>query len=500
MARIPEEIRKVERPPNTVVIPAAKDGRYPVREKIREGKAFKNGRIVGYITGDRFEFKEYGVHYLDRFESVLKYPVSSQSFRTIIENGMEYVDKTMLISDIIDDGLGGVHLYSRPNRFGKSLNLDMIGCFFDIRDKGKDDLFKGLEIESFPYYSRYAEQKNAYPVIRLNMCSISTEDEKSMFSSLRSIVANAYMDAKDYLVSDDECVGIDHNVRMFIEKRSSDEDLITSIRELAFYLYKSTGKGSVILMDEYDSFLQGLIGADPEKYKTIVSPLEMFVVSTFKDNRYLSYGVITGVMRVSPIGMVSGLDNAVMHDIFDRKSAKRFGYTENEVGMLLRRASKNSNFDSTEAMRSIKRMYDGYEFGGVGIYNPLSINLFLANGDLKDPRPYWDQSYDNQLLDSLLDSVQESVQEEIAGMVKGWSKEAIICPATLYGDLRGDERDGSRLLSLLVTTGYLKASALETLPVSYRCIVSLPNEEVRYAFDKFLDRMNARVGSVYGQK
>lgn len=499
MARIPEEIRKVERPPNTVVIPAAKDGRYPVREKIREGNAFKNGRIVGYISGDRFEFKEYGVHYLDRFESVLRYPISTQSFRKVIEEGMEYVDKTMLISQIIDRGTGCVHIYTRPTRFGKSLNLDMLGCFFDINDRGKEDLFRGLDIEYHPLYYRYAAEKNSYPVIRLNMRSISTEDRGSLLSSLRYIVANAYIDAEDLILGNEKCARYEQRILTFIDQSSSDESLLTSISELSTYLFKSTGKASVILMDEYDAFIQGMIGADPERFESIVSILANFMISTFKDNRYLSYGVITGIMRMSQTGIISGLNNAIVHDIFDRESAEYFGYTEDEVGFLLRRASKNPNFDSTAAMDSIRRMYDGYEFGGAGIYNPRSINMFLDYGDLKNPKSYWEQRSDNPILNRLLDSAPESVQNGIADMIEGRSTDAVITPSTLYSDLGGGDRDGSRLLSVLVMTGYLKASVLETLESGYRCLVSLPNGETRHAYDHLLERVRDMRGGYSGR-
>ena len=253
------------------------------------------------------------------------------------------------------------------------------------------------------------------------------------------------------------------------------------------------GAKPVVLMDEYDAFLQDMGRVPPERFNEVIKALSRFMVATFKSNMDFTVGVVTGILRLSQTGMLSGLNNPNMHDIFDEGTGGFFGYTENEVEGLIRGYVPDP-FRS-KAMAYVREIYDGYLFGGTEVYNPRSVNMYLAGGrfDVRS-KEYWEQSRRNQLLDSLLSSVSESVQDRIAGLAAEKDREmsASIEASAVYQDLYCNPSE-TALVSCLVTSGYLKARPVDEVGTSaFECMVSVPSLEMAHAYDGLMSRARAR--------
>ncbi len=427
-------------------------------------------------------------------------PVNDEPFEVIRANDMMYVDKTEALVDLCSEvSRGGfpLHLYTRPSRFGKTMLQDTMDRFFNVAYAGNQDLFEGLEISRHREFDRL---KNRFPVIRIDMQGVDASDEGSLLESLRETISETYSSIQSQYGS--EWMS-EETRRLFSEHISS----VVPAGSVPFSILRLSGALSrelvgpdgellntkpVILMDEYDSFLNRL--GSPLVFDHIASVLSNFMVLTFKTNRNRSLGVITGILTLADTGLISDLNNIVSHDIFDRRSARYFGYTEEEVDWILDTyLPPGADLGLVDA--NIKRAYNGYDFGGLSIYNPRSVNMYLRNEEFEDPPAVWTKRRENSVLDGLLSKAPEKVQDEIASLVlyKGRTKEMAIRPSTLYSDLLRDDRVCTRLYSYLVMTGYLKASVRRRMSNgSVLCDVSLPSNEMKNAYEDLLARVRER--------
>ncbi|MBE6519145.1 MAG: hypothetical protein E7Z70_06400 [Thermoplasmata archaeon] len=489
MVRIPENIRKVKRPKNTVVTPPSKDGRYPVRIKEidSDGKQ-KNGATIGYIYGEMFipsgEITEHFVHHRSS-----RFSTSAMGFRELLENGFAYVDKTSLIAEILDSDPRSVHFFTRPTRFGKTLNLDMLDCFFNIETAGILDYFYGMKITDSPYYTEYRRYKGSFPVIRLNMGSIDASNADAVNRSLGNMVSDLFRRKRQRLSEFPEFDSYRFWFDRFIDGTASEQDISTSIMDLSSCIFSCYGKRAIILIDEYDSFIQTM-GGDNSGRDSVLGILSRFMTSTLKHNDNLEYGVVTGVLRLSQTGMISGLNNTVIHDIFDERTGDCFGYTNDDLDDLLDRTIPEES-DRVSVKAAIKKAYDGYVFGGREIYNPRSVNMYLSEGTFgHPPRAYWDQQRHNAFLDDMLNRAPRWILNEIAALMDtdGFKVRKEVDPSVSYWDLNDDDFEGTHLYSILVTTGYLRAEVVERGIRTYICDISLPNEEVRESYRDLIRR------------
>jgi len=280
-------------------------------------------------------------------------------------------------------------------------------------------------------------------------------------------------------------------------------DATLSIKDLSRSLFshlvdrdsKKVGTKPVILMDEYDAFMQKMGKVPPEEFDSISKILSDFIVATFKENTSLSLGVMTGVMTLSRTGILSGLNNAAVHTLFDEGSAGFFGYSEDDVGRLLEIYAPEGS-DRSRMMKTVKDTYDGYVFGGKEAYNPRSLNLYLSAGRFDSPPPdYWGGVRDNSFLNALIGATPEDLQESIALLTadRGRVKKLEISQTAVYQDLY-DSPTESNLCSCLVSMGYLRARPLEERsglsPVM--CEVSLPNKEFQSAYGELIEKVRSK--------
>ena len=309
-----------------------------------------------------------------------KLPIGISNFKDIIEKNYYYFDKTKFIEDILEDG-AQVKLFTRPRRFGKTLNMSMLKYFFDVRNKEENrKLFENLEVSKSEYFG---EQGN-YPVISISFRNYDKENWETGFRTIKTTIANMYAENK-FLMDSLDKRELQKFEDIWLEK--DDGDWEGSLRNLVQYLYEYYGKKVVVLIDEYDqpiidSYIKGY-------YDKAISFFKSFYGLVLKDNEYLEMGVMTGILRVAKENIFSGLNNLEVHTILDSEFTEYFGIMENEVEDSLK------DFDLEYELIDVQKWYNGYLFGEMNVYNPWSIINFLKRGKLK---PYWVNTSGNGLI------------------------------------------------------------------------------------------------------
>ena len=401
--------------------------------------------------------------------NTLNLPVGIENFEEIRQLGFYYIDKTRLIEQLLQ-GWGKVTLFTRPRRFGKTLNMSMLKSFFEI---GADkSLFEGL------YISGNKELCDAYmgryPVIFLSLKGVDGLDFTTARRMLCAILKNE-LDRHYYLKTSDALT--DEDRTLFIKMlQGSYDNIEDSIRMLSKLLFKHFGQKVVILIDEYDvpldkAFQNGY-------YKEMVSLIRGLFGQALKTNEFLQFAVLTGCLRISKESIFTGLNNFKVMSITDSRFDEQFGFTDGDVRRLLSDYGMDSHFDE------IKEWYDGYHFGRADVYCPWDVinhvDHLRDDSDAK-PQTYWINSSGNSLVRRLINRADSSTKDEIERLIAGDAIEKVI-----RLDLTYDEIDNSidNIWSVLFTTGYLTKIGEVKLPdsESYAYKLVIPNKEVREVF------------------
>ncbi len=401
--------------------------------------------------------------------NTLKLPVGIENFEEIRKLGFYYIDKTRLIEQLLQ-GWGKVTLFTRPRRFGKTLNMSMLRSFFEI---GMDkSLFDGLYISGNKVLCD--EHMGKYPVIFLSFKGVDGLD----FTTARRMLCAILKDELDrhyYLKTSD--VLTDEDRILFTKMlHGQDDNIEDSIRMLSKLLYKHYGQKVVILIDEYDvpldkAFQNGY-------YKEMVSLIRGLFGQALKTNEFLQFAVLTGCLRVSKESIFTGLNNFEINSIVDIDHDEQFGFTDDEVMKLL------SDYDRSERYPDVKEWYDGYHFGNADIYCPWDVINFakkLVSDPSARPSAFWINSSGNDMVKRFVDKADQTTRDEIEKLVAGGFVEK-----QLRLDLTYDEIDNTidNLWSVLFTTGYLTKIGEVKVPDSERYAYKLviPNKEVREVF------------------
>jgi hypothetical protein len=401
--------------------------------------------------------------------NTLNLPVGIENFEEIRQLGFYYIDKTRLIEQLLQ-GWGKVTLFTRPRRFGKTLNMSMLKSFFEI---GTDkSLFDGLYISGNKELCD--EYMGRYPVIFLSLKGVDGLDFTTARRMLCAILKNE-LDRHYYLKTSDALT--DEDRTLFTKMlRGNDDNIEDSIRMLSKLLFKHFGQKAVILIDEYDvpldkAFQNGY-------YKEMVSLIRGLFGQALKTNEFLQFAVLTGCLRISKESIFTGLNNFKVMSITDSRFDEQFGFTDKEVRMLLSDYGMDSHFDE------IKEWYDGYHFGRADVYCPWDvinhIDHLRDDSDAK-PQTYWINSIGNSLVRRLINRADSSTKDEIERLIVGESIEKVI-----RLDLTYDEIDNSidNIWSVLFTTGYLtkigEVKLLDSESYAYKLVI--PNKEVREVF------------------
>ena len=401
--------------------------------------------------------------------NTLNLPVGIENFEEIRQLGFYYIDKTRLIEQLLQ-GWGKVTLFTRPRRFGKTLNMSMLKSFFEI---GTDkSLFDGLYISGNKELCD--EYMGRYPVIFLSLKGVDGLDFTTARRMLCAILKNEF-DRHYYLKTSDALTDEDRT-QFGKMLQGTDENIEDSIRMLSKLLFKHFGQKAVILIDEYDvpldkAFQNGY-------YKEMVSLIRGLFGQALKTNEFLQFAVLTGCLRISKESIFTGLNNFNVMSITDSRFDEQFGFTDGDVRRLLSDYGIDSHFDE------IKEWYDGYHFGRADVYCPWDVinhvDHLRDDSDAK-PQTYWINSSGNSLVRRLINRADSSTKDEIERLIAGEAIEKVV-----RLDLTYDEIDNSidNIWSVLFTTGYLTKIGEVKLPdsESYAYKLVIPNKEVREVF------------------
>ena len=386
--------------------------------------------------------------------------MSGLSFAELRERDKYYVDKTMLIADILSQGDSNVYLFTRPRRFGKTTNLSMLDAFFNMKHKG-NTWFDGLEISEHPEFDRY---KNAFPVIHLNLNDTKAPDYDSFIDMMRDAVKDAYGHHKYLLDGPDADPDVADLFRSVKRKEISESSLVTSIKDLSGFIFDSTGKKPIILIDEYDCAVSDNFGE--ESHRATLDFLGRFLRSALKTNPNREMVYMTGVMQIAKESIFSDLNNVVVNNIFSKNpkdSDERFGFTESEVADIL------TYYGNPGKLDEVREWYDGYRFGNVDVYNPYSIMNYVRSGF--EPDTYWANSGGDGIVRNLLDRIDDANLSTITDLVTGNVARVKLTESLVFKDVYSSDES---LFSLMAMTGYLNA-----VPVGDKKFdISIPNREV----------------------
>lgn len=400
-------------------------------------------------------------------------PVGVENFEDLMRTGYYYVDKTLFIKELLDLR-GKVNLFTRPRRFGKTLNLSMLRYFFEDTGDGERnghnrELFRGLKIMDAG--EQYTSQMGMYPLISLTLKSAKQASFSSAYSKLRYELAEEFL-RHQYVLESDKISDKDKKLFQKITDREAEYDDYTgSLKFLSRCLYQATGRNTVILIDEYDvplenAYFRGF-------YDEMVDFIRTLFESSLKTNDYLQFAVITGCLRISKESIFTGLNHLRIISILNQNYSEHFGFTEAEVMQMM------SYYDAKERFATMKEWYDGYLFGDTEVYNPWSVINFMY--DLYAcirafPHPYWINTSSNDIVKDLIARADRETKGQIERLLKGETLDIQVHEEITYADMHGN---GENLWNFLYFTGYLTKESQYFKESSVYLRVRIPNTEVK---------------------
>ena len=391
-----------------------------------------------------------------------KLPIGVSNFKDIIEKNYYYFDKTKFIENILEDG-SQVKLFTRPRRFGKTLNMSMLKYFFDVKNKDENrKLFEGLNISK----SEYFDMQGNFPVISVSFKKYQEKDWKNGFDMIKDIISGLYDEFE--FVKEKLSTRKKKKFDSILMEKANLANWKNSLADLSNYLYDFYGKKVIVLIDEYDqpiinSYIEGY-------YDETIDFFKSFYGSVLKDNEYLEMGVMTGILRVAKENIFSGLNNLEVHTILDDEFTEYFGIIENEVEKSV------EDFGLEYELKDVQKWYNGYLLGNRQVYNPWSIINFLKNGKLK---PYWVNTSGNGLIKLYLKKLRDTIFDDFTKLLDKKNILKIINDNMTFGNLEANFE--KNIWNLFFHSGYL------TLAEKYNgndVCLKIPNEEILKMFSE----------------
>ncbi len=394
--------------------------------------------------------------------------IGESDFKMLRRKDSYYIDKSMYIKDIIDNG-SKVVLVTRPRRFGKTLNMSMLRYYFDCDVKDSKELFEGLKI--MEQDEKYTSKLGAYPCLYLTLKDVNDYCYENMILGFKTAVLEMYRDHRYLLDSDKIYDDEKAKIMDILYAREDEVTLKNCVRELSGYLYRHYEKPVMLFIDEYDVPIQAAYVKG--YYDKAIDFLKTFYGVTFKDNPYLEKTVLTGVSRVAKESIFSGANNFKVYTVLDNEFADDFGITSEEMDKVI------EDFNVEDDKEEIKKWYDGYKIGNVeGLYNPWSILNYLTDKQLK---PYWVNTSSNDLIKLTL-TKSTSIKEKMERLLRD---ETIEVPINLETIIVGIEDNEDNIWGLMLGTGYLKVvETVDLIEGIYK--VQLPNFEIKHLFQSIV--------------
>ena len=374
-----------------------------------------------------------------------------------------YVDKTLLTKEFLDRR-PLVSLFTRPRRFGKTLNMDMLRVFSEISDEDTSRYFADKAIWNCG--EEYRAYQGKYPVIFLTFKDVKFDTWEATIDKIRGLLQEEYGRHQELLDSDKLSQYEKIYFTKILDSSANEVELTSALERLSKMLAAHYGKAPIIIIDEYDTPIQE--GYSKDFYDEIIGFMRNFFSGAFKDNKNLSYGFLTGILRIAQESIFSGLNNLSVNTVMDEEYDSFFGFTSDEVKKML------EYYGMSKKESELKDWYDGYLFGSEEIYNPWSVINYISRGGI--PQAYWVNTGKNEILEDLLKVATDDITERLYALLHGERIIARIDQNVVYSSLT---EEPANIYSLLLVAGYLKAPKKELqADGSYLCEVSIPNREI----------------------
>lgn len=447
----------------------------------------RNGRIPGAVknkcwlipvNADKPDDKRVktGEHIKSKRPEGLPLPIGVSDYRTAVTE-YYYVDKTLMIKEFLDER-PKVSLFTRPRRFGKTLNMDMLKTFFEISEEDTSVLFQDKKIWNCG--EKYREYQGKYPVIFLSFKDVKCASWEETYDVISRLIRQEFRRHSE--LSDSTRISNPALYQRVLSGQATENDYMLSLMYLSQMLDEHHGIAPVIIIDEYDTPIQQGYAAD--FYDRIILFMRNFFSGGLKDNSHLSYGFLTGILRVAKESIFSGLNNLKINSVMDQKYSEYFGFTAEEVKEMA------AYYKASRKYQEICEWYDGYRFGKTDIFNPWSVSYYFSNQCV--PNAYWLATGSNDIIGEMLAVAEESIYESLRSLVQGKTVVAYIDTNVIYPQVK---EKPSSVFSFLLVSGYLKAVKTEVaFNGDYMCELALPNREISYVYNKeILERMSPMI-------
>ena len=405
----------------------------------------------------------------------LPLPIGISDYR-LASTEYYYVDKTMMIKDFLDER-PMVSLFTRPRRFGKTLNMDMLRTFFEKTDEDTSVYFKNKNI--WACGEKYRSHQGKYPVIFLSFKDIKCDTWEETFDAIKDLFSKEASRHSELKSADVFNEYEEAYIEKILSGTATPVELSVALANLSMMLHKYHGVAPIIIIDEYDTPIQQ--GHIKGFYDEIIGFMRNLFSGGLKDNKHLTYGFLTGILRVAKESIFSGLNNLAINSILDTKYSEYFGFTADEVKEIAR------YYHAEDKYNEICEWYDGYKFGNTEIFNPWSVINYFRNGC--QPRAYWQSTGSNDIIGEILGGADETIYEKLNALLQGESFLTYIDTGVIYPQVKSNP---SSVYSFLLVAGYLKVIKSEpSFSGDFMCEVALPNKEITFVYNKeILQKLN----------
>lgn len=398
----------------------------------------------------------------------LPLPIGISDYRLAVTD-YYYVDKTLMIKDFIDER-PMVSLFTRPRRFGKTLNMDMLRTFFEKTEEDTSIYFKDKKI--WKCGKKYRDYQGKYPVIFVTFKDIKFNTWEETLAAVKDIFSNeAHRHIE--LQASKICDSYDKKIfQKLLSGKVNEVELTSALCDLSRMLHKHYGIAPIIIIDEYDVPIQQ--GHMKDYYDKVILFMRNLFSAGLKDNKHLSFGFLTGILRVAKESIFSGLNNLTINSVLDNKYSSYFGFTSEEIQELL------DYYGVKDKYTELCDWYDGYRFGKTEIFNPWSVINYFHNGC--EPRAFWQATGSNDIIGEIIAEADEEIYEKLTSLIKGETFITYIDTSVIYPQI---QKNPSTIYSFLLVAGYLKV--LKTTPAwggDFMCEVALPNKEISLVYHK----------------
>lgn len=435
----------------------------------------KNGELSGAIKeGRKWLIPDETIH-MNHFAKNKSLPIGVSDFK-LATTGYYYVDKTLMIRDFLDKK-PMVSLFTRPRRFGKTLNMDMLRVFFEKTNEDTSVYFKDKQIWQCGDY--YTKHQGRYPVIFLTFKDVKSMTWEETFQKIRRLISLEFIRHNE-LETSSVLTAYEKEQYHLLAGDSGDEvDCQMGLQLLSLLLHKHYGRECIIIIDEYDTPIQQ--GHTCNFYPEIVNFMRNFFSGGLKDNPHLTFGFLTGILRVAKESIFSGMNNLKTYSILDDGYSSYFGFTEKEVKDMLRYYGKDDKYNE------LSEWYDGYRFGNTEIFNPWSVINYISDNCF--PKAFWQSTGSNEIIGEIIQTATPEITKDLYKLLCGEKIAAYIDTGVIYPEVQNNPYS---IYSFLLVAGYLKvANIYPQSDGNFMCDVAIPNKEITFVYEKeVLNRTN----------